>query len=101
MNENYRKKLIQVAAVCLAAAQCDAMDSTSLDATNEGVHGRLFLQDMQRAVYDERHMQELKFGTRTRREAPPEFWLLTLKAMLAKVSPQQQLLETSSGAVQG
>lgn len=88
MNDNYRKELVQVAAVCLAAAQCDAMDSTSLDATNEGVHGRLFLQDIQRDVFNERQMQELKWGACTKREAPPEFWLLVLLEEVGEVATE-------------
>lgn len=85
--DNYRKELVQVAAVCLAAAQCRRLDTTALDGnTQEGARGWLEMNGLSMLVHKERHAQELKWGTRTGKEAPPEFWLAVLMEEVGEVA---------------
>lgn len=62
---NARAELIQIAAVALAAAQCDEVGTTALDPSNEGVMGRAALERLLNEVREERRRQELKWGPRT------------------------------------
>lgn len=74
MTSNYRTELVQVAAACLAAAQVDAVDTTSLGADNEGVRGRMELEKLLNEVREERRRQEVLWGARNRENADMLFW---------------------------
>lgn len=98
MNDAYRKELVQVAAVCLAAAQVDDVGTTSLGNDNEGVNGRFALERLLNEVREERRRQELKWGTRTGEMAKPVEWLCVLMEEvgevaeeIAKTTPQPML----------
>jgi hypothetical protein len=84
----YRSELVQVAAVCLAAAQCEEVDSTSLSADAEGIRGRSSALTLQNEVYGERQRQELKWGTRTRENAHPVEWLTILLEEIGEVAEE-------------
>ncbi len=93
MSDSYRKELVQVAAVCAAMAQVSLTDTTSLDATNEGVAGRFALERFVSDIRDERKAQELKWGARNSREAPPELWLLILMEEVGEVAEEMNAQE--------
>lgn len=88
MTENYRKELVQVAAVCLAAAQVAETDTSSLGNDNEGVRGRFSLERLLDEVRDERRRQELKWGTRTGETAKPVGWLCVLMEEVGEVAEE-------------
>ena len=98
MADNYRKELIQVAAVCLAAAQVAEMDSSSLGTDNEGIAGRFAFERLITEVREERRRQELKWGTRTGASETPVWWLIVameevgeVAEEIAKTAPQPML----------
>ncbi len=96
MTDNYRKELVQVAAVCLAAAQVAECDTTSLGTDNEGVRGRFSLEKLLDEVRAERRAQELKWGTRHNEDATMEFWLDVMMEEVGEVAQEVQTLKGSS-----
>lgn len=97
IDDNYCKELVQVAAVALAAAQVRLEDTTSLDASNEGVRGRFALEALLDDVRNERRAQELKWGARTQRDAPPARWLAILLEEVGEVA-EEIAMDVPSGA---
>lgn len=86
---NYRTELIQVAAVCLAAAQVDEVDTTALGiGTREGARGLGSLENLLSEVREERKRQEIKWGTRTGGTAHPHFWFLVLAEEFGEVAEE-------------
>ncbi len=88
MTDDYRTELVQVAASCLAAAQVADVDTTSLGTDNEGVRGRMSLERLLNEVRDERRRQELKWGSRDSRVAPPDFWLEVIGEEIGEVAEE-------------
>lgn len=86
---SYRSELIQVAASALAAAQVDDVDTTALDPLSpEGCAGRHAFERLLLEVRKERYLQEIKWGTRHSREAPPEFWLAVIGEEIGEVAEE-------------
>lgn len=88
MSENYRKELVQVAAVAQAMAQLADCGSTALDATNHGVSGRWSREKFLSDIRDERHRQEARWGTRTPLDTPADLWLLILMEEVGEVAEE-------------
>jgi len=74
MTDNYDKELIQIAAVCLAAAQVDLYDTSDLSEPENMLRAQKLLND----VLAERQAQEVKWGERKREDSKPEHWLTIL-----------------------
>jgi hypothetical protein len=89
MKCNYRTELVQVAAVALAAAQLRDTDTTRLDiGSREGSQGAIAFNILLTDVRIERERQEIKWGARTSRDAPPAFWLAVLLEEVGEVAEE-------------
>lgn len=94
----YRSELVQVAAVCLAAAQVAETDTSSLlKGDAEGLRGRWSLEHLLNEVRAERERQEVKWGVRHGEDATPLFWFDVLLEEVGEIA--EEIVKTYPTAI--